>query len=129
MTDEEFEEIVRAALDSLPEEIARGLENVAVVVEDERPGEPGDLGIFSGYPRGEPMPSGALPAKIVIYRRPLEATFPIPTSCAARSGSPSSTSSRTTSDSTRTALDELGYASGSSAECDRDRLPRSSAES
>jgi len=76
MTGEEFEEIVRAALDSLPEEIARGLENVAVVVEDEDPESPEILGIFSGYPRGETMPSGALPAKTVIYRRPLEASFP-----------------------------------------------------
>jgi len=76
MTEEEFEEIVRAALDSLPDEIARGLENVAVVVEDESPGSPEILGIFSGYPRGTTMQSGALPAKIVIYRRPLESSFP-----------------------------------------------------
>ena len=33
MTDEEFEEHVRAALDSLPDDNAEGLENVAVVVE------------------------------------------------------------------------------------------------
>ena len=78
MTDEEFEEIVRAALDSLPEEIARELVNVAVVIEDEDPEGRGILGSFSGYPRGEPMPSGALPAKVVIYRRPLEAGFPDP---------------------------------------------------
>ena len=76
MTDEEFEEIVRAALDSLPEEIARGLENVAVVVEDEDPESPEFLGILSGYRRGATLPSGALPAKIVIYRRAVEATFP-----------------------------------------------------
>jgi predicted Zn-dependent protease with MMP-like domain len=75
MTDEEFEEHVRAALDSLPEEIARGLDNVAVVVEDEDPRGRGILGSFSGYPRGETIPSGALPAKVVIYRRPLEAAF------------------------------------------------------
>jgi predicted Zn-dependent protease with MMP-like domain len=78
MTDEEFEEIVRAALDELPEEIAREIENVAVVVEDEDPGRPGILGSFSGYPRGATMPSGALPGKIVIYRRPLESTFTDP---------------------------------------------------
>lgn len=78
MTDEEFEEIVRAALDSLPEEIARQIENVAVVVEDEDPGGRAILGSFSGYPRGATMPSGALPGKIVIYRRPLEAAFPNP---------------------------------------------------
>ena len=52
MTGEEFEEIVRAALDSLPEEIARGLENVAVVIEDEDPEGPKILGSFSGHPRG-----------------------------------------------------------------------------
>ena len=78
MTDEEFEEIVRAALDSVPEEIAGQLENVAVVVEDEDPEGRGILGSFSGYPRGAPIPSGALPAKIVVYRRTLETAFPDP---------------------------------------------------
>jgi predicted Zn-dependent protease with MMP-like domain len=78
MTNEEFEEIVGAALDSVPDEIARQVENVAIVIEDEDPESPEILGIFSGYPRGETMPSGALPAKIVIYRRPLEAAFPDP---------------------------------------------------
>ena len=75
MTEEEFEEHVRAALDSLPEEIADGLENVAVVVEEEDPGSPGLLGSFTGFPRGETVPSGALPGKIVVYRRPLVRAF------------------------------------------------------
>lgn len=78
MEPEEFEEHVRAALDLLPEEIAKGLENVAVVVEDESTEDPGILGSFFGYPRAERTPSGALPAKIVVYRRPLEAAFPDP---------------------------------------------------
>ena len=78
MTDEEFEQIVRAALDSVPDEIARQVENVAVVVEDEDPERRGILGSFSGYPRGQTMPSGSLPAKIVIYRLPLEAAYPDP---------------------------------------------------
>ena len=52
MTDEEFEEHVRAALDSLPDDIAEGLENVAVVVEEESPESPMILGSFFGYPRG-----------------------------------------------------------------------------
>jgi predicted Zn-dependent protease with MMP-like domain len=77
MEDEEFEEHVRAALDELPDDIARGLENVAVVVEDESPLGPGVFGTFFGYPRGE-RHSGALPAKVVVYRRPLEAAFPEP---------------------------------------------------
>lgn len=78
MEDEEFEEHVRAALDSLPEELARGLENVAVVVEDESPEDPHILGSFFGYPHAERTPPGALPAKIVVYRRPLEEAFPDP---------------------------------------------------
>jgi predicted Zn-dependent protease with MMP-like domain len=76
MDEEEFEEHVRAALDSLPEDIARNLENVAVVVEDESPRGAGILGSFFGHPAGERTPPGALPAKIVVYRRPLEAAFP-----------------------------------------------------
>ncbi len=78
MEDVEFEEHVREALDSLPENLARGLENVAVVIEDESPEDPGILGSFFGYPHGERTPPGALPAKIVIYRRPLEEAFPDP---------------------------------------------------
>ena len=63
-----FEDRVRAALDSLPPENARALENVAVVVEDENPEDPDLLGLFQEDPY--------LPAKISIYRRPLEESFP-----------------------------------------------------
>jgi predicted Zn-dependent protease with MMP-like domain len=65
-----FEDHVRVALDSLPPEIARGLENVAVVVEDEHPDDPDLLGLFQEDPY--------LPAKISIYRRPLEESFTDP---------------------------------------------------
>jgi predicted Zn-dependent protease with MMP-like domain len=58
-----FEEHVRAALDMLPPELARGLENVAVVVEEQNPEEPDLYGLFD-----EPA---YLPARIAIYRRPL----------------------------------------------------------
>jgi len=58
-----FEDHVRAALDSLPPELARGLENVAVVVEEQNPEEPDLYGLFD-----EPE---YLPARISIYRRPL----------------------------------------------------------
>lgn len=78
MDDEQFQEHVRAALDSLPDDIAKGLENVAVVIEDESPEDPTILGSFFGYPHGEPIPSGALPAKVVIYRKPLVEAFPDP---------------------------------------------------
>ena len=62
-----FEDHVRAALDSLPSELARGLENVAVVVEEQNAGEPDLYGLFD-----EPE---YLPAKIAIYRRPLLEDF------------------------------------------------------
>jgi predicted Zn-dependent protease with MMP-like domain len=78
MDDEQFEEHVRAALDSLPADIAQGLENVAVVVEDESPEDPTILGSFFGYPHGERTPPGALPARVVVYRRPLTEAFPDP---------------------------------------------------
>ena len=78
MTDEEFDEHVRAALDALPDDIAEGLDNVAVVVEEESPGNPSILGSFIGYPHASGTPSGGLPAKVVVYRRPLLASFPDP---------------------------------------------------
>jgi len=62
-----FDEVVRRALDALPPELARGLENVAVVVEDENGEEPGLLGLFEEAPY--------MPAKVTIYRRPLVADF------------------------------------------------------
>ncbi len=62
-----FEHHVRAALDSLPPEIARGLENVAVVVEEQNPEEPDLYGLFDEPPY--------LPARIAIYRRPLVEDF------------------------------------------------------
>ena len=40
-----FEEHVRAALDMLPPELARGLENVAVVLEEQNPEEPDIYGL------------------------------------------------------------------------------------
>jgi predicted Zn-dependent protease with MMP-like domain len=65
-----FEEHVQQALDAVPEELAEGLRNVAIVVEDENPEEPDLYGLFD-----EPE---FLPAKVTIYRLPLEADFPEP---------------------------------------------------
>jgi predicted Zn-dependent protease with MMP-like domain len=75
-----FEEHVRAALDSLPPHLARALENVAVVVEDEHPEDPDLLGLYHGVPLPERGTSygGQLPDRISIYRRPLEESFPDP---------------------------------------------------
>jgi predicted Zn-dependent protease with MMP-like domain len=65
-----FEEHVRRALDTLPPELARGLENVAVVIEDENADDPDLLGLFEQ--------EEWLPAKVTIYRLPLEESFPDP---------------------------------------------------
>ncbi|MFN0152762.1 MAG: metallopeptidase family protein [Gaiella sp.] len=74
-----FESHVRDALDSLPDGIAKALVNVAVVVEEENEEEPDLYGLFDGVSLldGGPHP-GELPARIAIYRRPLEADFPDP---------------------------------------------------
>src|SRR5215510_12742125 len=74
-----FDEQVRAALDSLPPNIASALRNVAVVVEDENPEDPDIFGLYHGVPlpeRGDGV--GLLPDKISIYRLPLEDSFPDP---------------------------------------------------
>jgi predicted Zn-dependent protease with MMP-like domain len=63
-----FEEHVRNALDSLPPHLAQALDNVAIVIEDENAEEPDLFGLFD-----EPE---YLPAKISIYRKPLEKEFP-----------------------------------------------------
>jgi predicted Zn-dependent protease with MMP-like domain len=66
----DFEEQVRRALDALPPELARRLENVAVVVEDENPEDADLYGLFEEEPY--------LPAKVTLYRRPLEEEFDDP---------------------------------------------------
>jgi predicted Zn-dependent protease with MMP-like domain len=65
-----FEDHVRRALDSLPSEIAQKLENIAVVIEDEHPDDPDLLGLFEEQPY--------MPAKVTIYRLPLQESFPDP---------------------------------------------------
>ena len=54
MTDEEFEEAVGEALDLIPDELARLMSNVAVLVDDEPPAdEPDLLGLYEGVPLTE----------------------------------------------------------------------------
>ena len=65
-----FEEHVQRALDSLPPKLAKALENVAVVVEDEDPDEPDLFGLWEA--------DEFLPDKITIFRKPLAAAFPDP---------------------------------------------------
>jgi len=71
-----FDDVVRAALDSLPADLASGLRNVAIAVEDENPEDPDLYGLFEGVPLTEGGPGpGELPNRIAIYRRPLQADF------------------------------------------------------
>jgi predicted Zn-dependent protease with MMP-like domain len=74
-----FEDDVRAALDELPPHLARALENIAVVVEDENPEDPDLFGLYRGVPLPERGDAGGLlPDTISIYRLPLEESFSDP---------------------------------------------------
>ncbi len=74
-----FEELVRAALDSLPPDLAAALENVAVVIEDEHPDDPDLFGLYEGVPLPERGTRyTGLPDRIAIYRLPLEDSFADP---------------------------------------------------
>ncbi|WP_214103518.1 metallopeptidase family protein [Acrocarpospora catenulata] len=66
-----FEELVAEALDTIPPELAKVMDNVVVVVVDDPP-EEGLLGLYTGIPlteRGD-WYSGVLPDRIEIYRNP-----------------------------------------------------------
>lgn len=70
-----FEELVAAALDEIPPDLGRLIDNVAVFVEDDGP-EPGLLGLYEGIPLTERTTSGyagVLPDRITLYRRPISA--------------------------------------------------------
>jgi predicted Zn-dependent protease with MMP-like domain len=71
---QEFEDVVGEALDGVPQELTRLMDNVAVFVEDEPPAdEPDLLGWYHGTPLTERGWSyaGVLPDRIVVYRKPL----------------------------------------------------------
>jgi predicted Zn-dependent protease with MMP-like domain len=81
---EEFEVLVQRAVDGLPEDYARLLKNVAVIVEDEPSREVLDsvgldseddlLGLYSGSAIDDESffsPGGQLPNRIFIYRGPI----------------------------------------------------------
>lgn len=74
MTREDFEDAVRDALDEIPPELARLVDNVVVLVEDHAPpDDPELLGLYEGTPlteRGEWWAAGSLPDRITIFRLP-----------------------------------------------------------
>ncbi len=69
---EDFEELVADALDSLPPELAKLMDNVAIFVEDDPPPGQNLLGLYQGIPLTERGYSYAmaLPDRITIFRRP-----------------------------------------------------------
>jgi predicted Zn-dependent protease with MMP-like domain len=70
MRGQAFDEHVRRALDDLPPRIAQALENVAIVVEEEDPGDPDLFGLWEA--------DEFMPDKITIFRRPLVQSFSDP---------------------------------------------------
>ena len=80
VTRERFEQLVADALDGIPEELGRHMENVAVIVEDwpspeQLAGRRGTLlGLYEGISltRRSPLSyAGVLPDRITIYRLPI----------------------------------------------------------
>jgi predicted Zn-dependent protease with MMP-like domain len=74
MSTEEFERAVGDALDGVPEDLARMMSNVVVLVADEPPDDRNLLGLYEGFPlteRGEWWATGSLPDRITIFRNPI----------------------------------------------------------
>lgn len=69
---ERFEQLVADALDSLPEDLGRLMDNVWVTVEDEHP-EEDLLGLYDGVPLTQRGEYGGLvmPDRITIFRLPI----------------------------------------------------------
>lgn len=70
---EEFEDLVAQALEAVPIELARLIDNVVFVIEDDAPGDDPDLlGLYEGIALTErdSRYAGILPDRITIYRTP-----------------------------------------------------------
>ncbi|EHK82054.1 hypothetical protein A5767_21125 [Rhodococcus sp. 852002-51564_SCH6189132-a] len=70
LEDEHFEELVSEALDEIPRELARAIDNVVVLVEPRHEEEPDLLGLYQGVALTERDShyAGSLPDTITIYR-------------------------------------------------------------
>ena len=73
----EFETLVEEAIASVPEPLARFMENVGVVVDEHAPPWQSVLGLYQGIPltRRNSAYAGALPDKITIFRQPIERVY------------------------------------------------------
>lgn len=70
MSPQRFDELVSDALDQIPPQLTRAIENVVVLVEARHPDEPDLLGLYEGIALTERDSSyaGSLPDAITIYR-------------------------------------------------------------
>ena len=83
LSDEAFDALITRAMDELPQEYIRGLQNVAIVMADEPDAEQREklklrhghllLGLYEGIPRTARTgnEAGALPDKITLFKYPI----------------------------------------------------------
>ena len=70
MSSRRFDELVAEALDTIPPELTRAMDNVVVLVDDRHPDDPALLGLYEGVALTERTSEygGVLPDRITIYR-------------------------------------------------------------
>ena len=70
MSEDRFEELVGDALDLIPPQLTRAIENVVVLIEDRNPEDPHMLGLYRGIALTErdSRYGGSLPDTVTIYR-------------------------------------------------------------
>ena len=80
MSEADFEAAVNDALDRIPADLAKTMNNVAIFIEDDYTPQPGEdpdtvlLGLYEGVPlteRDSWWDAGSLPDRITIYRQPI----------------------------------------------------------
>ncbi|MDI3210662.1 metallopeptidase family protein [Arthrobacter sp. AL12] len=80
MSETDFEAAVSDALDRIPPDLAKTMNNVAIFIEDDYTPQPGEdpdtvlLGLYEGVPlteRDSWWDAGSLPDRITIYRQPI----------------------------------------------------------
>ena len=75
VTPEQFEDLVAAALERVPQGLADLVDNVVFVVEPEPPSDDPDLlGLYEGIPlteRGPTTYAGAMPDRVTVFRGPI----------------------------------------------------------
>ncbi|MFD4403694.1 metallopeptidase family protein [Nocardia sp. NPDC058499] len=73
MSETRFEELVGDALDLIPPELSRAIDNVVVLIEPRNPDDPHLLGLYHGIALTERDShyGGSLPDTITIYREAL----------------------------------------------------------